>query len=158
MRQLALFNESVGIDLGLREFATTIDGAVVEAQPFYRALGEKLAIAQRANKKDRVKAIHAKIALRRNDFQHKLGTRLVGSYGAIFVDNVKPHLLRKRPRPNRSWTPAGVHSGPCCSSNAMSPLGGLRKSMKRIPPRPIAAVKSALARKGGRSANKSVAL
>jgi putative transposase len=111
MRQLALFNDSLGIDLGLREFATTSDGAVVEAQPFYRALGEKLAIAQRANKKDRVKAIHAKIAHRRNDFQHKLGTRLVGSYGAIFVENVKPHLLRKRPRPNRSWTPAGVHSG-----------------------------------------------
>lgn len=73
-----------GIDLGLREFAATSDGAIGEAQQFYRALEEKLAIAQRTNKKDRVKAIHAKIANRRKNFQHKLGTqtRLVQAYGA----------------------------------------------------------------------------
>ena len=56
---------------------------------------EKLAIAQRANKKDRVKAIHARIANRRKDFHHKLSTILVTSYGAIFVGNVNASALAK---------------------------------------------------------------
>ncbi|WP_228527343.1 transposase [Noviherbaspirillum soli] len=90
MRQLALFNESIGIDLGLREFAAASDSTVVEARLFYRALEKTLAIAQRANKNDEIKTIHAKIAHRRKDFQQKLGARLVQAYGAIFGGNVKP--------------------------------------------------------------------
>ena len=76
MQQLTLFNDSIGIDLGLKDLAVTSDGAVIEAQKFYRALEAKLATAQRASKKDRAKAIHARIANRRKDFHHKLGTRL----------------------------------------------------------------------------------
>ena len=95
MRQLALFNDSTGIDLGLKEFAATSDGAVIEAQQFYREMEEKLAVAQRANKKDRVKAIHTKIANRRKDFHHKLSTKLVQGYGAIFVGNVNASALAK---------------------------------------------------------------
>ena len=45
MQQLALFNESIGIDLGLKDFAATSDGAVIEARKFYRALEAKLATA-----------------------------------------------------------------------------------------------------------------
>jgi len=51
MWQMKLFNESIGIDLGLKDFAATSDGTIVEAQRFYRDLEAKLAIAQRANKK-----------------------------------------------------------------------------------------------------------
>lgn len=90
MRQLALFNEPVGIDLGLSELGAASENTVVEARLFYRALEETLAIAKRANKNTRVQAIHAKIANWRKDFQHKLGARLVQAYGAIFVGNVKP--------------------------------------------------------------------
>ena len=79
MQQLALFNESTGIVLGLKDFAATSDGVVVEAQKHYRELEAQLAAAQRANKKHRVKAIHAKIANRRKDFHHKLSTRLAHS-------------------------------------------------------------------------------
>jgi len=93
--QLSLFDGSVGIDLGLKDFVATSDGAVIEAQQFYRDLEPKLAVAQRGNKKARVKAIHAKIANRRNDFHHKLSTRLVNSYGAIFVGNVSASGLAK---------------------------------------------------------------
>jgi transposase len=93
MQQMALFNESVGIDLGLKDFAATSDGATIEAQQFYRDMEEKLAIAQRANKKARVTAIHAKIANRRKDFQHKLSTKLAKGYGAIFVGNVNASAL-----------------------------------------------------------------
>jgi putative transposase len=54
-----------------------------------------LAVSQRANKKDRVKAIHAKIANRRKDFLHKLSTQLVKNHGAIFVGNVNASGLAK---------------------------------------------------------------
>jgi IS605 OrfB family transposase len=95
MHQLSLLNDSTGIDLGLKEFAATSDGAVIKAEKFYRETEEKLAIAQRANKQDRVKAIHTKIANRRKDFHHKLSTKLVQSYGAIFVGNVNASALAK---------------------------------------------------------------
>ena len=76
---------SVGVDLGLKDFLATSDGLKVEAQRFYREMEDKLAVAQRANKKQRVKAIHAKIANRRKDALHKLSTQLVNEYGAIFI-------------------------------------------------------------------------
>jgi putative transposase len=95
MQQLSLFNEPTGIDLGLKEFAATSDGAVVEAQKHYRELEAQLAAAQRANKKHRVKAIYAKIANRRKDFHHKLSTKLANSFGAIFVGNVNASAFAK---------------------------------------------------------------
>lgn len=87
----------VGIDLGLKDFAGFSDEAMenVEAQQFYRNLEPKLAAAQRANKKRQVKKIHAKIANRRKDFQHKLSTQLVKRFGAIFVGNVNASALAK---------------------------------------------------------------
>ncbi|WP_415838179.1 RNA-guided endonuclease InsQ/TnpB family protein [Polaromonas hydrogenivorans] len=86
---------SIGIDLGLKDFATLSDGTKVEAQRLYRGAEAKLAVAQRANKKQRVKAIHAQIANRRKDFLHKLSTRLVSQNGAIFVGNVNAAGLAK---------------------------------------------------------------
>jgi putative transposase len=95
MKQLSLFNDSVGIDLGLKDFMATSDGAMIEAPRLYRKLEKKLATAQRARKKARVKALHAKIANARKDFYHKLSTQLVRSYGAIFVGNVNASALAK---------------------------------------------------------------
>lgn len=54
-----------------------------------------LAVAQRANKRSRVKTIHAQIANRRKDFLHKLSTDLVKRNGAIFVGNVNASGLVK---------------------------------------------------------------
>jgi putative transposase len=54
-----------------------------------------LAVAQRARKSGRVKAIHAKIKNRRKDFLHKLSTRLVDDNGAIFVGSVNASALAK---------------------------------------------------------------
>lgn len=86
---------SVGIDLGLKDFATMSTGEKIEAQRIYRGAEQALAIAQRANKKQRLKAIHAQIANRRKDFLHKLSTRLVKEHGAIFVGNVNASGLAK---------------------------------------------------------------
>jgi hypothetical protein len=49
-----------------------------------------LAVAQRVNKKHRVKAIHAKLANRRKDALHQLSARLVQQHRAIFFSNVTP--------------------------------------------------------------------
>ena len=79
---------TIGIDLGLKDFATLSNGRKIEAQRTYRKLESKLATAQRANKKQLVKAIHAKIKNTRRDFHHKLSTALVKDHAAIFVGNV----------------------------------------------------------------------
>jgi len=86
---------SIGIDLGLKDFATMSNGTKIEAQRLYRGAEIKLATAQRANKKARVKAIHVQIANRRKDFLHKLSTDLVSRNGAIFVGNVNASGLAK---------------------------------------------------------------
>ena len=88
---------SLGIDLGLKEFAGFSDDAIenVEGQRYYRDMEPRLAIAQRACKPKRVKSIHAKIKNRRKDHHHKLSTQLAGQHGAIFVGNVNASGLAK---------------------------------------------------------------
>jgi putative transposase len=87
--------EAIGIDLGLKDLIACSDGFTIEAQQFYRDLEPKLASAQRAGKKVRVKSIHAKIANRRKDHLHKLTTSLVGRHQAIFVGDVSSSKLSK---------------------------------------------------------------
>ena len=52
-------------------------------------------IAQRANKKRRVKAIHAKIANQRKDAIHKKTSSLVQEHAVIFVGNVNAKAMAK---------------------------------------------------------------
>jgi putative transposase len=77
----------------VQDLIATSDGTKVEAEHFYRDLEPALAIAQRAGKKDRVRALHTKIKNRRKDFLHKLSTSLVREHGAIFVGNVNASAL-----------------------------------------------------------------
>ena len=87
----------VGIDLGLKSLVTTSLGEKLPAPRFYRDLEGKLAIAQRAAKRSRVRAIHAKIANRRRDGLHKFSTRLVRQHSGIFVGNVSaPAFIKTR--------------------------------------------------------------
>lgn len=86
---------AVGIDLGLQDFATLSDGRKLEAARFYRDLEPALAVAQRANKKARTRALHAKIANRRKDALHKFSTVLAREYGALFIGNVNASGLAK---------------------------------------------------------------
>ncbi len=86
---------AIGIDLGLKDTATCSDGVRLERNERYREMEGKLAIAQRARNKTRVKAIHAKIKNRRADDNHKFSTRLVREHGAIFVGDVSSSKLAK---------------------------------------------------------------
>jgi IS605 OrfB family transposase len=85
---------SVGIDMGLKECATTSDAQKLVGR-WYRQEENRLAKAQRANKKERVRALHAKIANRRKDEMHKFSTAMVKNYGAIFVGDVVSAKLVK---------------------------------------------------------------
>lgn len=86
---------SVGIDLGLKTMATYSDGTAFDMPRWYRLSEGALGIAQRANKKRRVKAIHAKIKNQRKDAIHKETTALVKKHAAIFVGNVSAAALAK---------------------------------------------------------------
>jgi putative transposase len=86
---------AVGIDLGLKKLAAGSDGHKLAAARFYRDLEPSLAAAQRARKKQRVKAIHAKIANRRRDGLHQYSTALVRKHGAIFVGNVSASTIAR---------------------------------------------------------------
>jgi IS605 OrfB family transposase len=78
----------LGIDLGLKNFATLSTGEKIEAQRIYRGAERALALAQRARKKRRVNAIHAQLANRRRDFHHKLSNRIVREFDYVAVGNV----------------------------------------------------------------------
>ena len=87
--------EAVGIDLGLKEFASLSNGEKIDNPKFFRSLEEKLAKAQRANKKRLAKTIHAKISNSRADFLHKLSTRIVREFDFIAAGNVNAAGLAK---------------------------------------------------------------
>lgn len=88
-------NGQVGIDLGLKDTVTCSNGMKLESKPFYREAEKPLGLAQRAKKKKRVKAIHAKVKNRRLDHIHKFTTQLVREHSFIVVGNVSSKALAK---------------------------------------------------------------
>jgi len=91
---------TVGVDLGLKDAVVTSDGERVAAPRFYRAAQRQLRRAQRSQSrkvkgsKNRAKArarvarVHQKIAAKRNDFCHKLTTRLVKEHDAVCIEDL----------------------------------------------------------------------
>lgn len=88
-------NNSIGIDLGLKEFATLSNGEKIDARNFYRNAQARLAAAQRANKKRQVSAINAKVTNKRKDFHHKLSDRIAKQFDYIAVGNISAAGLAK---------------------------------------------------------------
>lgn len=90
---LPIGNGSIGIDLGLKALATCRNGDTIPALKPYRQYQQKLAVAQRANNKRRVKAIHAKIANSRRHHLHQQSTRLARENELIVVGNMNAAKL-----------------------------------------------------------------
>ena len=82
----------VGIDLGLKDTATCSNGLKLESKPFYREAESQLAVAQRAHKKQRVKAIHTKVKNRCLDHIHKFTIQVVREHSLIVVSNVRSNV------------------------------------------------------------------
>ncbi len=85
----------IGIDLGLKSLVAVSTGEKVEAPRIFRKHEQALAIAQRAGRKPRVRAIHARIANCRKHFLHELSTRLVRENRRICVGNVNSSGLAR---------------------------------------------------------------
>ena len=103
----------VGIDLGIKEFATTSDNEIINNPKFYRKYEEKLIKTQRKlskrkkgsnnRNKQRLKVNkwHKKIANSRIDFLQKLSTKLIRDYDIICMEDlnssgmIKNHKLAK---------------------------------------------------------------
>lgn len=94
-------NESVGIDLGLKDFAILSNGEKANAPKYFRKHEEKLASAQRIMSrrtkggsnwnKARIKVarIHEKITNARHDFLHKLSTKLIHENQVISLESLQ---------------------------------------------------------------------
>lgn len=103
----------VGIDLGIKEFATTSDNKVINNPKFYRKYEEKLIKAQkklskrkkgsnnRNKQRLKVNKWHKKITNCRMDFLQKLSTKLIRDYDIICMEDlnssgmIKNHKLAK---------------------------------------------------------------
>ncbi len=99
--------QTIGIDLGLKDAIVTSDGERVAAPRFYRRGQRKLRRAERSKSrkqkgsKNRAKArlqvarVHQKIAAKRNDFCHKITTALVKNHGAVCIEDLNLKGLAK---------------------------------------------------------------
>ena len=85
--------ESVGIDLGLKDIAVTSDGDRLKAGRFYRGLETRIAQAQRRGHRRQAKRLHRKAARRRADALHKFSRKIVNQYETIFVGDVSSQKL-----------------------------------------------------------------
>lgn len=93
-------DEVVGIDLGLKDFAVMSDGTKVDPPKYLREMEDKLNREQRKlsrkeygsenwRKQKRVVAkIHADIRNNRQDFLHKLSTKIVSENQAVIVEDL----------------------------------------------------------------------
>lgn len=86
----------IGIDLGLKnQLACSDMDAPYSRENLTKKHEETLAMAQRAHKKKRVKALHTRIANTRKDWAHKTTTAIVRRAKLIVVGNVSSAKLRK---------------------------------------------------------------
>ena len=110
-------NSSVGIDLGLSDFAILSTGEKIGNRRFLNQLSKKLAkeqkilsrralVAKKANRKlsdsknyqkqrMKVSKIHEKIANQRRDFLNKLSTNLIKNHDAICIEDLSSKNLMK---------------------------------------------------------------
>lgn len=85
----------IGIDLGVKELAVLSTGERIGNPRHLARCAEKLATAQRAGRRARVRTIHSKIANSRKHFLHELSARLVHENRRICVGNVNSSRLAK---------------------------------------------------------------
>jgi IS605 OrfB family transposase len=80
--------ESVGIDLGIKDAAVTSDGERLKAGRFYRDGERRLGALQRRGHRRQAKRLHRKIRRRRLDACHKFSRKIVDRYQNIIVGDV----------------------------------------------------------------------
>jgi len=101
--------EKIGVDVGLKEFATLSNGETIENHRFFVKSEKRLKKAQRilsrrkkgSNRREkaryRVALIHEKISNQRHDFHHQLTRKLVDNYGTIVIEDLKITNMVRHP-------------------------------------------------------------
>lgn len=99
--KLSNSNNEIGIDLGIKEFAITSDGEMIENPKYLRKSEKKLRKLQKDlsrckkgsknREKCRIKVAkqHEKITNQRKDFLHKLSTRIIRENQTIVLEDLK---------------------------------------------------------------------
>ena len=107
-------NKSVGIDVGIRDFATLSDGRVFENQKHLKSNLKKLRVLQRTvsrryqrNKKreeqsnnwkkaiKQVAKMHERIAFQRHDYLHKVSTWIARNYSTVCIETLNVKGMQK---------------------------------------------------------------
>jgi putative transposase len=106
-------DDIIGVDLGIKTFAVTSDGEMIEKKPLYKQAENKLKKKQRQLSKSKLRGknrnrkiielrkIHKKVANQRKDFCHKKSTLITNDYLIIGLEDlnikgmIKNHKLAK---------------------------------------------------------------
>lgn len=111
--------QTVGADLGLKDFVILSTGETVGNPKFFHKDEKKLAQAQRrlarkqkgsknrARARRKVARLHARIADRRRDFLHKLSTRLIRENQTICVETLAVKNMVQNPKLARAISDVG---------------------------------------------------
>ena len=88
-------NNTIGIDLGIKDFAITSDGEVFDNPKFLRKAQNKLKYAQRKyskhkgkRTKKKIAKLHEDIVNKRKDFLHKVSTKLIRENQTIALETL----------------------------------------------------------------------
>ena len=107
MKPLEPTGAVVGIDLGIKDFAITSDGVIISNPKYLRKSEKKLAKLQRQlsrktidsnnRSKARVKVArrYERVANQRQDFLHKLSTKLIREYALICLEDLQVKNMMK---------------------------------------------------------------
>ncbi|MEP6775830.1 MAG: transposase [Chloroflexota bacterium] len=102
---LPVSSEQVGIDVGLKTFATLSSGEEIENPRFFRTEEKALAKVQRllskqekgtpsrAKRRKVVARVHERVGWRRNDFSHQHSRRIVNRFGFIALEDLEVNRM-----------------------------------------------------------------
>ncbi len=128
----------VGIDVGIKTFATLSDETVIENPKFLKRSAKRIAQAQRkrelqekgtkAREKGKrvVAKVHERVTFKRTDFAHQESRKIVNSYGRIFVEDITVNEMNSHRCLNRSIRDAarrGRNSSPFSRTRLKAPVG-----------------------------------
>ncbi len=101
VEELPKTSSTVGIDVGLKNFAILSNGTIYENPKFFRSMEKKLVKAQRIlsrrtegasnwyKQKNKVARIHEKIANARKDYLQKISTEIIKNHDIIGLEDLK---------------------------------------------------------------------
>ena len=94
---LAPCTEEIGIDVGIKSFATMSNGEIIDNPKHLKHNEANLKELHRQHSKKRTRKtrkklarLHAKVGNQRRDFLHKVSRKIVNRFGFIFLEDLKP--------------------------------------------------------------------